>query len=142
MIRGGRVHLGESYWPPCVQQAMSFSIGWCILWLIVLFSPLALILFYPRFVSLPIHLVVYVAIIGPQAVWTIFYFRSHSLAKQLVRGAQVADGYACLRCGFPIGDGVQTDTCPECGSPYHAEVARRTWRSMGSNWWKQPIKPA
>ena len=141
MVRGGRIHLGEFHWPACVQRAMSFSVRWCTLWLIALLTPLALILFYPRFFSLPIRPVVYVGIFGPQAVWTIFYFRSQYLARQLVRAAQVVDGYACLRCGFPVGDGVQTDTCPECGNPYHAEVARGTWRSMGGKWWKQPNKP-
>lgn len=75
---------------------------------------------------------------GLLLIWLVVSFRCTFHALRLIREAQKVRGYACTYCGFGIGEQTRTDTCPECGHPFHAERARRTWQGMGAGWWKEP----
>jgi hypothetical protein len=118
-----------------MQRAMSFHLTWIVPMVAAACSPILYVMIHPQPSNRALRLMIFAVPNSLMVVWLFWLFRSARRAKALGRAARHADWYACLECGFPIGQGVEVAVCPECGRPYRPDAARLAWRAVGAGWW-------
>lgn len=101
------------------------------------FVILAALMVY-RFIVGPQHqsvidaIVVFVALACAMLLWLIGRRRS----ERLVVRAQDADYGLCMECGYNVGNVVNCEHCPECGTPVDRDRMRRGWQRAEDKIWQ------